>query len=343
MAAEDERAYAAIAVSSASLLDWLSSPDNPPVRYLTARHLVDPVVPPRELARLRREALAWGPLQDILALQQRDGSFPYTQKTPTAQPTFWALGLMERCGMESSDEPVARAVAHLTGRHLAPAFTYTTGGSGVLPCYVGVVTRSLIAMGGLDLPAVQASIVWLAEHQRFDHRESRAGGAKPWPYKAPDNYGCWASVSCYHGVAGAFRALAAIPAERRSPAVAKRLEEALAYLRIHRVYKRTREDRPIVDHLTRFFFAGDWRSDLIDVLAGIAEADASLIREPWVSEAVADVGGMLRDGRVIQSKCYAKKLTRSLGFEPLGEPSRFLTYQWLRVKQRFDARCARRT
>jgi hypothetical protein len=41
-------------------------------------------------------------------------------------------------------------------------------------------------------------------------------------------------VSCYHGVAGAFRALAAIPPEPRSTEIRERLDETIEYLRIRR-------------------------------------------------------------------------------------------------------------
>ena len=50
-------------MSHAQLLHWLSSPDNPPVRYLTARELVNPRPPAAELESLRAAALAWAPLR----------------------------------------------------------------------------------------------------------------------------------------------------------------------------------------------------------------------------------------------------------------------------------------
>ena len=109
----------------------------------------------------------------------------------------------------------------------------------------------------------------------------------------PVNYGCWDSVSCYHGVAGAFRAFAAIPVEHRTPEITERLEQALEYLRIHRLYKRSTLDKPLFRHLTQFFLVGDYRSDLLDMLQGLADADPSLIGEEWVAAAYDD---MVRPG-----------------------------------------------
>lgn len=320
-----------------AVVEWLSSEGNPPVCYLTARDLRRPQPSASALAALRERISAWEPLEQILALQHRDGSFAAKGNSPDARPTFWALLLMQRCGFDASDEPVARAVEYLSQRHRsAGAVSYTTGGSGVLPCYLGVVTTALIKMGALDTDIVQSSIRWLIEHQRFDHKTTRAGGDDPWPYKAPETYGCWASVSCFHGVAGAFRALAAIPPERRSADVRQRLDEAIEYLRIHRLYKKTRTDRPLFKHMTQSFLVGDYRSDLLDMLQGIADADPGLIRQDWVRAADDDMRQLATDGQVTLVKNYGRKLTDPIPFEPLGEPSRFLTYQWTLLQQVFD-------
>ncbi|MBT8166576.1 MAG: hypothetical protein KJP22_13130 [Acidimicrobiia bacterium] len=322
----------------AELVEWLSSTDNPPVRYLTARDLVDPAPSHEVLRTLRADILDWEPLRSVLNPQKEDGSFPFSQKTPTAQPTFTALGLMYRCGLVVTDEPVARAVTLLSEHHLGKgALSYTTGGSGILPCYIGVVVTALIGLGAFETDVVQSSIQWLIDHQRFDHKDTRAGGPEPWPYKAPFNYGCWESVSCYHGVAGAFRAFAAIPPQHRTPAVTERLEQALDYLRIHRLYKRSALDRPLFRHMTRFFLVGDYRSDLLDMLQGIADADPALINEDWVRDAFDDMSGLTDDGAVTLVKNYGRRLIDPIPFEPIGAPSRFLTYQWLAIGRTLTA------
>lgn len=322
----------------AHVREWLSSPGHPPVQYLVARDVTRPELPPSALAELRVAMLDWEPLARVLELQRDDGSFPHHQKTPTAQPSFTALCLMQRCGMDLTDEPVARLAGHLTDHHLhAGALSYTSGGSGVLPCYVGVVATALIKMGGLDTELVQSSIRWLVEHQRFDHKAMRAGGDSEWPFRAPVNYGCWASVSCYHGVAGAFRALAAIPAHARTPEVQVRLDEAIDYLALHRLYKPSSSDRPLFRHMTQPFLVGDYRSDLLDMLSAVADADPALGQTDWVQSAVADMAQLAVDGRVVLTKNYGRKLIDPIPFEAIGEPSRFLTYQWLHVHRTLSA------
>jgi hypothetical protein len=206
----------------------------------------------------------------------------------------------------------------------------------VLPCYLGVVTTALIEMGALDTELVQSSLRWLIDHQRFDHKTTRAGGERTWPYKAPANYGCWDTVSCYHGVTGAFRALASIPPDCRSAEVLQRTAEAIEYLRIHRVYKKSSFDQPLFRHMTQFFLVGDYRSDLLDVLQGIADAKPTLVHQDWVRSALNDMDNLTTEGRVPLAKNYGKKLINPIPFEAIGAPSRFLTYQWLRILRIFD-------
>ena len=173
----------------------------------------------------------------------------------------------------------------------------------------------------------------LVDHQRFDSHTSKAGGEHPWPYRAPSNYGCWESLSCYHGVAGAFRALAAIPPAQRSTDVQARLDEAIDYLRPRRLYKKRHTDQPLFRHMKQPFLVGDYRFDLLDMLDGIADADPELVHEDWVAEAVDDMRDLATDGRVVLAKNYGRKLIDPIPLEPVGQPSRFLTYQWLRTQR----------
>jgi len=323
---------------SPALTRWLFSQDNPSVRYLFARDLKQPRPSAATLKRYRGAILRWEPVQQLLGQQLEDGSFANPMPGFPAQTTYWALDLLARCGLDATDPPVALALARIKARHhVKGAFSYSGGGSGVLPCYVGVATRAVLALAGHDDPEGHAAIQWLVDHQRFDHKRSRAGGDKRWPYRSVESAygGCWRSVSCYHGVVAALRAFTAIPPEHRSRAVQRRVKAALRYLEIHRVYRRTDTGKPISKHLTQFFFAGDYRSHLIDVLEGIAEADPTLIEQRWVRAAVDDVEALTDAGRVPLVKNYAKRLLDPLPFEPVGEPSRFLTLQWVRTKRRF--------
>lgn len=100
-------------------------------------------------------------------------------------------------------------------------------------------------------------------------------------------------------------------------------------------FKKSERDKPLFRHLTQFFLFGGYRSHLIDVLEAVANADPTLAETYWVRTAISVVDGQTVDGKVVLAKNYPTKLVDPLPFEPVGKPSRFLTYQWLRVKEKF--------
>jgi hypothetical protein len=122
-----------------------------------------------------------------------------------------------------------------------------------------------------------------------------------------------------------------------------RLDEAIDYLRLHRLYRKSSTDKPLFRHMTQPFLIGDYRSGLLDMLQGIADADAGLAGEDWVRESIEAMEALADDGRVPLVKNYGAALMDEIPFEPVGESSRFLTYQWLCVRRTLDAGAARPT
>ena len=101
----------------------------------------------------------WPPLIEILARQRADGAFGAPGKRADARATLWALCLLRRCGCTVDDEPVARAVEALERDHVHDGvLTYLSGGSGVLPRYLGVGVAALLGLGATESPLVWASV-----------------------------------------------------------------------------------------------------------------------------------------------------------------------------------------
>lgn len=320
-----------------NVMSWLLEESHPAARYLALRDLVGTGVSRDDLIAAKERVPEWKPLKRILDRQKEDGSFKSTEKKPTAMPTFAALELMDKCGLDKSDEHVTKAHDYLAENHVVDgAISYTRGGSGVLPCYVGKVTYPLVHMGFLESDIVKGAVDWILDYQRFDHKQTRAGGEKKWRFKAVNHYGgCWFSVSCYHGVVATFETLAAIPPRKRSDDVKSRIQDAVQYLRIHRAFKKSKEDKPLFRHLTQFFLYGSYRSHLIDVLHALTNADRELVKETWVKEALEAVESLTITGRVPLVKNYPTKIVDPLPLERVGSPSKLLTHQWLVVKKSF--------
>jgi hypothetical protein len=158
---------------------------------------------------------------------------------------------------------------------------------------------------------------------------------EPWAYRAVNNYGCWESVSCYHGVVGTLGALAAVPADARSADQRERILDAVDYLREHRVYRRTSDGRPIFRTSLQFSLFHAYRSHVLDVLEWLADADPALAEEHWVKEAIADIEALSIDGRIPLVANATTHLVDPLALERVGKPSPLLTVQWLRLRRAF--------
>jgi hypothetical protein len=322
--------------SNESILHWLSSEVVPPVRYLVAREFGYPDGSRDTLDELHEAVLAWEPLQQIIALQKPDGSFPNKTKTQTGGPTLGALVLMARCGLSIEDRCAARAVEHVEQNRLYDGvFSVRGKGSGVLPCYVGIFARLVAEMADTRHPLVRSGIEWILKYQRFDHKQTKAGGTGHWPYKSVVSYGgCWNSVTCYHSVGPTLRALAILPPDERTPEVCSQIDAAMEYLRIHRVYRKSASDKPLFRHSTKLYLAGGYRLNLLDMLEGIAEARPELGSEAWVEGALTAVESQAVDGMIISSPSYPTELIDPLPLEDADKPSRFLTFQWENIKRK---------
>ena len=109
--------------------------------------------------------------------------------------------------------------------------------SRVIPCLTGNMVFSLIRLGMLDDPRVQAGIDWLTTYARFDDGDGEAPTG--WPYEPWEM--CWGRHTCHMGVVKTLKALAEIPPERRSPAVRRTLDDGVEFMLRHHVYKRSHD------------------------------------------------------------------------------------------------------
>lgn len=322
---------------SKEIQNWLMSEDSPPpVRYLTILNIIkEPVSDDRHTSK--EDVLNWPPLKRIMELQQEDGGFPVTQKGKPGIPTFFALILMSKCGLDCSDEPVRRAIEYIEKNYsLNNVISWNSGGSGILPCYAGVTASHISRMSCGRNDLVNGVADWIVKHQRYDHKDTRAGGDEEWNFCGPSNFGCWQSVSCYHGVVASLSLLASIPSAFRTPEIRSRIKEALRYLEIHRVFRKTKSGEPMFRHMTNFFIFGQWRMNLLDIVETILDAEPETAAAPWLHEALEEIDRHCVEGRIIHKTEYRTFLVDPPEFESTGVPSYFLTYQWLRLLNRVE-------
>ncbi len=317
------------------IIDWLmSSSSPPPVRFQTSIEFSSEGSEGSGTVT-RADIKDWHPLKKVLDLQNSDGGFPVTQKGKPGIPTLYALILMSKCGLDCSDEPVRKAIEYIKNNHtLDGVISWNSGGSGILPCYAGVTASHIAKMSCGKNDLVNRVAEWIVNYQRFDHKEDRAGGDENWSFHGPSNFGCWQSVSCYHGVVASLALLSSIPLDFRTSEIKSRIKDALRYLEIHKVFRKTTTGEPMFRHLTNFFIFGQWRMNLLDIVEIILDAEPEIAGDQWIQDAIYEIDRHTVEGRILHKTDYRTFLDDPIELEPMGVPSFFLTLQWMKIQKK---------
>jgi hypothetical protein len=320
----------------ADLIPWLLEGDDPSLRYLTLTELVGAAPDDPEVAAARRDMMTTGPVPRILAAQGSDGHWEGRDRFYTAKyrGTVWQLIILAELGADGADESVRRGCEAILrdsqdaqSGGFAVARDKRAGGglhSSVIPCLTGNMVWSLIRLGLLDDERVQRGIDWLTTYQRFDDAEGEAPTG--WPYDRLEM--CWGRHTCHMGAVKALKALAAIPAERRSRQVEATLADGVEYLLRHHVHKRSHDlSRLSKPGWRRLGFPLMYQTDVLEIL-GILTALG--YRDERMREAL-DVVVARSDaqGRWKLESTFNDRFL--VPIESKGQPSRWLTQKALKV------------
>lgn len=316
--------------------EWLLDPVDPSVRFQTMITLDGRQPDSPEVLIARQEIMAGGPVAAILNAMNDDGSWgePARFYNDKYTGSVWNLLLLGELAADPADPRVRKACDFILSNSQnidSGGFSYTrstkTGdglASGVIPCLTGNMVFSLIKLGCLDDPRVQQAIDWITSWQRADDGESAA----------PDNAVykryemCWGRHTCHMGVSKAFKALAAIPADQRSPSVLAKIAELGEYFLKHHLYKKSHDLSAIArPGWLKFGFPLMYQTDILELL----DIYASL---GWWDERLRDalevvIGLRQPDGRwKLENSFNGKMLVR---IEQKGKPSKWITLKALRV------------
>ncbi len=316
-------------------IPWLLESDDPSVRYFALTELLGESAEGGEAAAARRDIMSRGAVPLILAAQLADGHWEGPDRFYNAKyrGTVWQLLILAELGADGADERVRRgceailrdAQDRASGGFAIDRAKKTGGGrhSEVIPCLTGNLVFSLIRLGMIDDPRVQAGIDWLTTYMRFDDGDGEAPAG--WPYDRFEM--CWGRHTCHMGVVKALKALAEIPPQRRSPEVRRTLDEGTEFMLKHHVHKRShdlaRDSRP---GWKRLGFPLMYQTDVLEILGllqklgRLGDERARAARDLVASKADAQGRWKLQDtfnGRFV------------VDIETKGEPSRWITLRAL--------------
>jgi hypothetical protein len=242
-------------------LPWLLEPDDPGPRYLALRDLCGLPADDPELRAARAAAHVSGPIATVLDAMDPTGFWvqPGPGYGPKYHSTVWAMILLGQLGAAAeADARVATACRYLLDHALTAGgqFSYSGAPSGTIDCLQGNLCAALLQLGAAD-PRLDVALDWLArsvtgegiapagaaqpdrnrqaaqEKRAAQHDAQPTGGGR---YYASLKCGpCFAcrvnnSLPCAWGGVKVMLALAAIPQERRTPAIERAIAAGTDYL-----------------------------------------------------------------------------------------------------------------
>lgn len=341
-------------------LPWLLEPDDPGPRYLALRDLCGLPADAPELLAARAAAHRAGPIAAVLAGMDPAGFWvkPGHGYGPKYRSTVWAMILLAQLGAAAAeDERIAAACRYVLDHALAPGgqFTLSNSGSpaGTLDCLHGNLCWALTRLGCAD-PRLITAWDWLAcsvtgegiapaqgvraDRNRQAAQDQRAGardGQRRYyaSLKCGPCFACRVNRSqpCGWGAVKVMLALAAIPAERRTPQIERAIAAGVEYLLsidpATAAYP-TADGRPPSRSWWAFGFPVFYVTDLLqlaEALVGLGLADDPRLRNLLaLIAAKADA-----EGRWKLEYVYGGKTWGSFGRK--GQPNKWVTLRAVRV------------
>ena len=321
---------------SNDILNWLLEDNNPSVKYYTLIDLLDKKSTDKDVINAKHQIMKTGVIPKILAQQKPKGYWGVEEDfyvRSKYKGTVWNLIILAELGANSADPRIKKVCEFIFQKSQdmkRGGFSYTSATSGggapgkVLPCLTGNVVWSLIRFGYIKDSRVQRGIEWITTYQRFDDREQSL--PEDWPYKA--HKACFSKHSCHMGVVKTLKALAEIPVGMRSSEVKDTIDQAVEYLLIHHIYKRSHDLIKVSKPgWLRFGFPLMYQTDILEILTILTKLD---IKDERMKDAVDIViSKQNKEGRWLLENTFNGRFITNI--ETKGKPSKWITLNALRV------------
>ncbi len=188
---------------------------------------------------------------------------------------------------------------------------------------------SLIKLGHLDDPRVQAGVEFINTYQRFDDADGE-GAPKGWPY---DKFvTCYGKHTCHMGAAKALKALAEIPADKRDSKTEATIKGGAEYFLKHHIYKQSHNlNKVSKPGWLRFGFPLMYQDDALEVLEILTKLGYRDTRMQETVDLVLSKQNNL--GRWKLENTFNGRFQTNI--ERKGEDSKWVTLNALRALKRF--------
>jgi hypothetical protein len=318
-------------------MPWLLDESTPAVRHMALRYLLDRAADDPEVAESRAASMSTDPIASILAAQNAEGWWakPGPGYSPKYTSTVWQVIFLDQLGADGSDPRIRVACEYILSHTTSSSGAFGASGasgdrpppSSMIHCLSGNLLRAMLGFGMLDDARVQPALAYHAAVITGEGVE-RWYATTPGPgFRCAMNYG----DPCAWGAVKAVLALARVPAERRTPAVAKALDQGASFLLSR---DPSIADYPMGPNTTpssswfKLGFPAGYVGDVLQTLEALCEAgmaaDTRLDRAvDWL------VARQDAQGRWPNRYSYAGKM--AIDIDRQGRPSKWVTLRACRV------------
>ncbi len=220
-------------------LEWLLTFEDPGLRYLAKRDLLDLPADQPELTAARELAHRDGPISRILAEMDEEGF--WVKEGPGYNPkyrsTVWALILLGQLGARAEDDKrVAKACRYALDHSLTDYGQFTVSGtpSTTADCLQGNLCTTMLELGYWD-PRLETAFDWMARSVTGEGVAPQEDKNNPIRYYAGNCgpvFACGSNnkLPCAWGAAKVMLAFGKLPLEHRTPPIQSAIETGVEFL-----------------------------------------------------------------------------------------------------------------
>ncbi len=220
-------------------LSWLLEPEDPDVRYLALRDLVQCSKNDPELRAARRRAHAEGRIAGILSKMQKPAYWiePGPGYNPKYRSSVWALILLAQLGASvREDKRVEQACSYLLDHAFAEGgqFTGTGAPSGTADCLQGNLCWAMLELGCEDT-RLQTAFDWMARSvtgEGIAPVQDRQAPVRYYAGKCGPLFACGSNnkLPCAWGAAKVMLAFGKWPSQQRTSAIEHAIQQGGEFL-----------------------------------------------------------------------------------------------------------------
>jgi hypothetical protein len=262
-------------------ISWLLEPQDPGVRYLALRDLLDLPADDPELLAGQRAAHTQGPIATLLDNMHPHGYWakPGAGYNPKYRATGWSLITLAQLGAAASmDMRIARSCEYILTTALTPQGQFSMNGSpsATIDCLQGNLCAALLALG-YDDPRLDLAFEWMARTVTGEGIAPAGEEAAPLRYfyaKCGPLFRCGynGQLPCAWGAVKVMLAFSELPAARRTPLVERAIQKGLDFLcstdPARAQYPNRNNAKPSVNW-TKFGFPVFYITDILQLLEAL--------------------------------------------------------------------------